>query len=80
VNTVVYTPDGAMLLSGGDDNSIRFWDASNGELLIALPLASRSNSVAISPDGRRIASGNGDGSIMQWEMTRRELAAAQADE
>ena len=33
VNSVAFSPDGARVLSGSDDSTLKLWDAATGELL-----------------------------------------------
>ncbi|MCK5805554.1 MAG: PKD domain-containing protein, partial [Lentisphaeria bacterium] len=66
--SVVYSPDGATIASGGtDDDSIKLWNAQTGTLLRTL--AGHTHyvySVAFSPDGTTIASGSWDNTIKLW--------------
>jgi WD40 repeat protein len=71
---VGFSPDGRRIVSGGDAETLRIWDANTGEPIGAplfgreggrIPLP-RVRSVAFSPDGRRIASGSGE-SLRLWD-------------
>jgi hypothetical protein len=58
VRSVNFSPNGALVASGGDDNSIHLWDTSTGE--VAQVLRGHGNavrSVAFSPDGQFVLSG-----------------------
>lgn len=58
VRSVVFSPNGQLLASGGDDNAIRLWDAATGE--VSQVLRGHGNAiraVAFSPDGRFVLSG-----------------------
>lgn len=63
VRCVSYTPNGAMLISGGIDidGSVRVWNAANGDLLRQFDgFTSGVYALACSPDGSRVAlAGNG---------------------
>ena len=69
VRTVVFSADGAALVTGGDDASIRFWRVSDGALLRSLSghtggiwkVAIAANSV--------LASTSNDGTLRLWRMT-----------
>ena len=68
VNSVVFSPDGSRIASGSYDNTVRIWDAVNGDSLCTLEGHSSSvNSVAFSPDGSRIASGSDDKTVRIWD-------------
>src|SRR5439155_12206255 len=61
------SPDGKVLATGGDDETIRFWDAATGELRRTLKierggkLSETVYSVAFAPDGKLAAVGSGNG-------------------
>jgi WD40 repeat protein len=58
VQAVAFSPDGARVLSGATDDTIRLWDVATGALLrIFGPKAG--GSVAFSPDGTRVLSSSG---------------------
>jgi WD40 repeat protein len=56
-----FSPDGAELITAGDDGSVRAWDAKTGHLLrTAVVSNSVLEAVALSPNGRRLAVGGDD--------------------
>ena len=74
VNAVAYSPDGRRIVSGGNDHTIRVWDAKSGKLLQRLE--GHTNyvlSVAYSPDGQRIVSGSDDGGTKIWKPKNGQL-------
>ena len=65
--SIVFSPDGSVLVSGSYDRTIRLWDTATGEQLEALDGHTYSiTSVAVSPDGSKIASGSFDGTVLLW--------------
>lgn len=70
VNTVAWSPDGALLASGGFDGIAQVWSVRSGDSLVRYSgHAKYVNTVAWSPDGKQIASGSADGTVHLWEAT-----------
>ena len=59
MSSMVFTPDGAELLTTGRDHTVRVWDPRTGELLRVLrpPGLGEEMRVALSPDGKTLAVG-----------------------
>ncbi|MBE8971069.1 DnaJ domain-containing protein [Nostocales cyanobacterium LEGE 12452] len=69
VNSVAYSPDGAILASGAADNTIRIWGRYTGRVKRTLNEHSDAVlSVTISPDGKILASGSADKTIRVWDV------------
>jgi predicted NACHT family NTPase len=69
VNTIAISPDGKILASGSDDNTIKLWELPSGrELHILIGHTDPVWSVAFSPDGKTLASGSADNTIKLWEL------------
>jgi WD40 repeat protein len=69
VRSVAYSPDGARIVSGSEDRTIRVWDAHTGKQLAVLEGHKyRVMSVAFSPDGKRITSKDLYGDGLVWNV------------
>lgn len=73
VKTLVWSPDGLRIASGGDDRTIQIWDATTGCNVIALTgHRGMVNSLSWSPDGKLIASSGHDGTVQLWNASTGE--------
>ncbi|MDP5170185.1 MAG: WD40 repeat domain-containing protein [Bacteroidia bacterium] len=79
VNTLAFLPNGAGLVSGADDQSLRFWDIQ-GNLKRTVDLEANIWSVAISPDSERIVCGTNEGEIILVDGTGANLKRWRYDE
>lgn len=69
VNTLSFSPDGSLLASGNQDNSILLWDVPTGSVRHHLTgHLCFVSCVAFSPDGRRLASGSEDWTVKIWDI------------
>ena len=74
VNSIAFSPDGAILASGSDDRTVRLWRISDGKLINSLEGHTSSViNVAFSPDGTVLASGSGDRTIRLWRVSDGKL-------
>jgi WD40 repeat protein len=69
VAAVAVTPDGKTLVSAGNDNSVRVWDAATAKLLKSLEgHTSWVGSVVTTPDNNRAITAGGDGLVRVWDI------------
>ncbi|WP_454620412.1 caspase family protein [Bradyrhizobium cenepequi] len=67
---VAISRDGKLIASGGNDKSVKIWNAENGSLIQTLKgHTDRVWAIAISPDGKFIVSGSNDKSIKIWDAS-----------
>jgi WD40 repeat protein len=73
VTSVAFSTDGARIVSGSHDRSVRVWDASTGEeIKLLIGHIDVVGSVSFSSDGACIVSGSSDGSVRVWDISGQE--------
>ena len=69
VRSVAFSPNGQLLASGSDDNTIRVWDTASGKPLRALRGHGNAvRSIEFSPDGQWVLSGGEDQKVRVWDV------------
>ena len=71
---LAFTPDGATLVTGADDQSVLLWDVTDPAHPVPRgePLTGPTNLVrraAVSPDGRSLVVASADGEIYAWDIS-----------
>ena len=77
VYSVVFSPDGTLLASGSEDNTVKLWDVSNRRNIATLKGHTRLvTAVSFSPpDGILLVSGSDDNTIKLWDVSNRRNIA-----
>ena len=70
INAVVWSPDGRLLATVGDDHTLRLWEERGNPLSVTTVHALGVRSVAWSPDGRVLASGGRDRAVRLWDVAQ----------
>src|SRR5205807_1776258 len=64
---LAFSPDGRLLLTGGDDGTLKLWDtASSRELLTLRGNSAQITAAAFSPDGKKLATLDAFNNLRVW--------------
>eukprot|EP00928_Gymnodinium_smaydae_P033510 TRINITY_DN2398_c0_g2_i1.p1 TRINITY_DN2398_c0_g2~~TRINITY_DN2398_c0_g2_i1.p1 ORF type:complete len:1413 (-),score=350.26 TRINITY_DN2398_c0_g2_i1:63-3980(-) len=67
-----FSPDGRLLLAGGEDCQVSLWDIKARKSLFSTPLNAPITCVSFSPSGLYFAAGDADLSVTLWNASRLE--------
>jgi WD40 repeat protein len=69
LTSMVFSPDGNLIVTGSVDTTIIIWDALSGtKLLLLQGHGGAVSCLAFSSDGRRLLSGSGDDTVRLWSL------------
>ncbi len=69
INSISFSPDSSLLVTGGNDDMVRVWEVKTGKQLVEMKHDGDVSSVAFNPvDGRFVVSGSWDSTARVWDV------------
>ncbi|MFM7172006.1 MAG: WD40 repeat domain-containing protein, partial [Caldilinea sp.] len=76
VSSVDFSPNGQTIVSGGEDGTVRIWNAADLQpQQLFFNHIGAVTALNFSPDGQRIVSGGEDGTLRIWEVASGQQVA-----
>jgi WD40 repeat protein len=69
-----YSPDGSMIVTVGEDSTLKVWNAITGKMLLSHRLAGRSRNVMFDPSGKHIVFGTMNGELAMLDIATKKIA------
>ncbi len=73
VTSVAFTSDGAYLVSGSEDRTVKIWESATGKEIRTLHHEGIVTAIALSPDNKKVLAGDEKGNITIWETATGKL-------
>ena len=77
VFSIIFSSDGKMLATRGNDGTARIWDLEGKEIAKLVGHQGEVSRVIFSSDGKRLATNGGDGTARIWDLQGRQIAEYQ---
>ena len=77
IGAIDVSPDGKIIASAGEDQTIKLWQRETGKLIYAFVGVNEPiQTLAISPNGKSIIAGGLDGRISQWQLDTKQYKSS----